>query len=132
MHKSRSERLAGFALGALLLAASRPALCADPAGDVKLGASVFAAECAECHSARPGKNKKGPTLFAALGRRAGEVPEAKYSDAMRRSGWTWDAETLRRYVAQPREALPGGTMKYEGLRDPKALNDLLAYMSTLK
>lgn len=105
---------------------------AHAAGDAMRGSDVFAAECAECHSVRPGKNKKGPTLFATLGRRAAEVPDAKYSDAMRRSGWVWDAETLRRYLAQPREALPGGSMKYEGLRDPKAVEDLLAYLASVR
>jgi cytochrome c len=119
-------------VGGLLICCAAAPVHADPTGDAKLGATVFAAECAECHSVRPGKNKKGPTLFAVFGRRAGEVAEVKYSEAMRRSGWTWDADTLRRYVAQPRETLPGGSMKYDGLRDKKALDDLLAYLATAK
>ncbi|WP_398311792.1 hypothetical protein [Zoogloea sp.] len=36
---------------------------------------MFATGCAECHSVREGKNKKGPTLFAIVGCKA--VPGAK-------------------------------------------------------
>lgn len=100
--------------------------------EVKRGADIFAAECSECHSARAGKNKKGPSLHAVIGRKAGALADVKYSDAMRQSGWVWDAEALRRYLAQPKRALPGGTMKYDGLPDPNALEDLLAYLSSLK
>jgi len=126
MHRSRSSAIA-VVLGACLTQAVQ----AQP-GDVKRGADVFAAQCSECHSARAGKNKKGPTLFAVMGRRAGETPDFKYSDAMRQSGWNWDSETLQRYLAQPKSALPGGSMKYDGLSDQKALEDLLAYLGTLK
>lgn len=101
-------------------------------GSVQRGAEVFAAECSECHSARAGKNKKGPSLHGISGRKAGELADFKYSDAMRGSAWLWDAETLRRYLTQPRRALPGGTMKYDGLADPKALDDLLAYLASLR
>jgi cytochrome c len=102
------------------------------AGDIKRGADVFATECSECHSARPGKNKKGPSVHDVVGRKAGELPDFKYSDSMRNSGWRWDEEVLRRYLTEPRRALPGGTMKYDGLSDAKALEDLLAYLASLK
>jgi cytochrome c len=108
------------------------ALPAAAAGNVKVGADVYSAECAECHSTRPNKNKKGPSLFGVVGRRAAELPDAKYSEAMQRSGWVWDADTLRRYLHHPRAALPGGTMKYDGLRDAQALEDLVAYLATIK
>lgn len=71
-------------------------------------------------------------MHGILGRRAGGLPDFKYSDAMRGSAWVWDAETLQRYLAQPKRALPGGTMKYDGLADPKALEDLLAYLTSLR
>jgi len=35
-------------------------------GAVKRGADIFATECSECHSARAGKNKKGPSLHAVI------------------------------------------------------------------
>lgn len=120
-----------FCLAAMLLAsAGGPALAA---GDARVGAKVFSAECSECHSVKEGRNKKGPSLFALLGRKAGSVPEVDYSEALRKSGWVWNDETLRRYLAKAtREANPGSKMKYDGLRDAQALDDLLAYFNTVK
>lgn len=74
-----------FCLAAMLLAsAGGPAMAA---GDARVGAKVFSAECSECHSVKEGRNKKGPSLFALLGRKAGSVPEVDYSEALRKSGW---------------------------------------------
>lgn len=102
------------------------------AGDARRGADVYAAECSECHSVRAGRHKKGPSLAGVLGRRAAQWPDFNYSAPMRASGWTWDEATLQRYVALPKRALPGGSMKYDGLADDRALVDLLAYLGTLK
>jgi cytochrome c len=102
-------------------------------GDARVGAKVFAAECSECHSVKEGRNKKGPSLFAVLGRKAGEVPGVDYSDALRKTGWVWNETTLRNYLSRPvKESNPGGKMKYEGLRDAQALEDLLTYLATVR
>lgn len=116
--------------GALALGCA--ASTAQAAGDVQLGADVFATHCAECHSLKDGKHKKGPSLFAVLGRRAGAAADFKYSDAMKASGWTWTPERLDPYLTLPKQALPGGTMKYDGLADAKARADLLAYLATVR
>lgn len=116
----------------LLAACAALPAAAQPADAVKRGSDVFAAECAECHSVRAGRHKKGPSLFAVVGRKAAQFGDFEYSAAMRASGWTWDADTLQAYVAQPRRALPGGTMKYDGLEDPAAMTALLAYLATLR
>ena len=103
------------------------------AGDVARGENVFKTECAECHSPRDGKNKKGPSLFAVLGRKAGTVAGFEYSVALRDTGWMWDDERLRSYLSQPaKKANPGGKMKYDGVAEPKALSDLIAYLGSLK
>jgi len=108
----------------------RPAFSA---GDPVAGAAVFSAECAECHSVKEGRNKKGPTLFATIGRKAATQPGFEYSEELRRTNWVWSQETLRPYLAQPtKKANPGSKMKYEGLADTKALEDLLAYLGTTK
>lgn len=108
-------------------------LPASAAGDIKAGAKVFSAECSECHSVKEGRNKKGPSLFAALGRKAASLQDATYSDALRQTGWVWNEETLRRYLSKPaKEVNPGTKMKYDGLPDAQALEDLLAYLGTVK
>lgn len=103
------------------------------AGDAKRGADVFAEECGDCHSAVPGKNKKGPTLTGINGRKAGSVADfAGYSDAIKQSGITWAPDKIDPYIAAPRKIVPGGKMKYDGLADATARADVIAYLLSLK
>jgi cytochrome c len=102
------------------------------AADLKAGADVFAVHCAECHSLKEGKNKKGPSLFGAFGRKAGTLSDVAYSDAMKASALTWTAQALDTYLSAPKKAVPGGKMKYDGLPDAQARTDLIAYLATVK
>lgn len=103
------------------------------AGDPKRGADVFAEECGDCHSAVPGKDKKGPTLTGVNGRKAGTVASfAGYSDAMKGSGITWTPEKIDAYIAAPRKVVPGGKMKYDGLDDAARRADAIAYVLQMK
>ncbi len=102
------------------------------AGDATNGANVFAEECSDCHSVKEGKNKKGPSLFAVVGRQAGSIADFNYSDAMKAAGHTWTPDKLDAYIAQPKQVVPGGKMKYDGLEDAQARDDLIAYLATLK
>ena len=72
------------------------------AADPTQGASVFDEECSECHSVKPGKNKKGPSLFAVVGRPAGSFADFNYSDAMKASGITWNNDRLD-HTSRPRK-----------------------------
>ena len=103
------------------------------AADAAAGSDVFKAECAECHSIRAGRNKKGPSLFGIVGRQAASVPDYAYSDALRgRSAWVWTPQQLRSYLSRPaRQANPGTKMKYDGLTDAAALDDLIVYLGTV-
>ena len=104
------------------------------AADAAAGSDVFKAECAECHSIRAGRNKKGPSLFGIVGRQAASVPDYAYSDALRgRSAWVWTPQQLRSYLSRPaRQANPGTKMKYDGLTDAAALDDLIVYLGTVR
>lgn len=133
MHSHRNtlkQALRGAAAAAALVAIAPATTWA--AGDVQAGLDVFAGQCAECHSMKEGKNKKGPSLFAVVGRKAGSIADFKYSDAMKSSGYTWTPEQIDAYVTQPKKAVPGGIMKYDGLPDAKARADLLAYLASVK
>jgi cytochrome c len=103
------------------------------AADAAAGSDVFKAECAECHSPRAGRNKKGPSLFGIVGRRAATLPDYAYSDALRGHGdWVWTPERLRSYLSQPaRQTNPGTKMKYDGLTDAAELDDLIVYLGTV-
>ena len=99
-------------------------------GDVSKGSALFATHCAECHSMKEGKSKKGPSLFASFGSKAGQHEGFAYSDALKNSQLVWNADTLSRYLASPKTAVPGGKMKYDGLENAKDRTDLIAYLAS--
>jgi cytochrome c len=102
------------------------------ADDVARGRDSFLTHCADCHSTRPGRNGKGPSLAGIVGRRAGTVPGFEYTDANRRSTITWTAEVLQQYLADPRGYLPGTKMKFKGLTDAGERTALVAFLGTLQ
>jgi cytochrome c len=101
------------------------------AGDATHGSKVFEEECADCHSVKEGKNKKGPSLFNILGRKSATIADFNYSDAMRTKNTIWTAEAISDYIHAPKKSVPGGKMKYDGLDDEKARADVIAFLSTL-
>lgn len=115
--------LAALMLGMAWISPSRAA------GDVKLGSKVFTAECAECHTMKEGKNKKGPSIYGLVGRKAATMSDYDYSGAIKSSGIVWTEEKLDAYITAPSKVVPGGKMKYEGLSNAKARQDLLAYLT---
>ncbi len=103
-------------------------LQARAAGDATKGADVFDGQCAECHSVKPGKNKKGPSLFEVVGRKAGSIADYSYSDAMKNSGITWTPEKLDEYITHPKKTVPGDKMKFDGLDDAAQRADLIKFL----
>ena len=96
------------------------------------GADVFDTQCAECHSIKAGKNRKGPSLFAVMGRRAGTADGFNYSDAMKSSGIVWTATTVAHYVASPRAVVPQGKMKFDGTLGPSEMSDLISFLESVR
>jgi cytochrome c len=45
-----------------------------------------------------------------FGRKAGTQPGVNYSSALRKSSFTWTERTLRDYIRNPQEIVPGTTM----------------------
>ncbi len=119
--------LAGLIVS-ITVAATFPA-CAQ---DVAAGAAVFKAQCAMCHSVVKGQTLLGPSLFGIVGEKAGAVPGFYYSAALKKSGLTWNAATLDRWIADPAKLVPGNRMTYAGLKNAKQRADLIAYLATLK
>lgn len=122
------RQLCASAVAALLLLSVIPVERAA-AADVDNGADVFDAHCAECHSiSSTPRNKKGPSLYGVVGRHAGSVAGFNYSAANRAAALTWTPEVLRHYLAGPQAAIPGTTMKFKGLANPKEIEDLIAFL----
>lgn len=99
-------------------------------GDAARGEKRFK-ECAACHSVALGHNGIGPSLHGIVGRKAASLDDFRYSRAMRRSGITWTAQTLDRFIADPQKLVPANRMPYAGLTDPNARADLIAYLEAM-
>jgi len=98
------------------------------AGDAKRGAQLFR-QCAACHSLQPDEHLTGPSLARIPGHKAGTTPGfQRYSDALKRSGLTWDDATLERWLTNPEALVPGNSMTFPGVRDAQAREDLIAYL----
>ncbi len=111
-------------LAAVLAAFSAPALAA---GDADAGKKVFN-KCKACHALEEGKNKVGPTLFGVMGNKAASVQGFKYSKALQESGLTWDDATLAKFLAKPKDVVPGTRMAFAGLKKDDEIADVIAYI----
>lgn len=97
-------------------------------GDLANGKKQFGL-CRSCHTiTQGGPNMTGPNLYGVFGRKAGSLEGFNYSDAVKAAGFTWDAEHLDKWLAQPGSFLPGTKMSFAGLKDPTARRDLIAYL----
>jgi cytochrome c len=94
-----------------------------------LGSKSFAA-CAACHSLKQGENGTGPTLHNLIGRQAGSAEGFRFSGPMKRSGITWNRDTLSAFLRAPQEAVPGNRMPFSGMTDEAALKALVAYLES--
>jgi len=97
------------------------------AADATRGKIAFQ-QCEACHSLVPGEIKTGPSLAGVMGRKAGSTDDYSYSQAMKNCGLVWNDATLRRYLASPKAVVPGTKMAFAGIKDPKRLDDLIAYL----
>jgi cytochrome c len=86
--------------------------------------------CASCHAIGPGGGARiGPNLQGVVGRKAGSLPGATYSAAMKQQNFIWTEAMLDRWLTQPSAVVPGTAMAFAGL--PKA-EDRAAVIAYLK
>lgn len=115
--------------------ASVPGQAFAQEGDAAAGQRVFN-QCRACHTTdQGGRQGVGPNLFGIVGRRAGAIEGFRYSANMRElatEGLAWSDDRLRAYVANPKAVVPRGSMSYPGLRNEGQVNDLMAYLASLK
>lgn len=90
------------------------------------------ANCAACHTVKPnGSHGVGPNLWGLAGRKAGTAPGFNYSNALRSSGIYWTRAEVDVYLRSPSKRVPGTTMHYAGLSDPKAREGVIRYLFKL-
>jgi cytochrome c len=116
---------AAFTAAALLL--SQNAFAQE--GDAAAGEAVFK-KCSACHNVADAKHKVGPSLQGVVGRQPGVVEGFKFSKAMvdYGAGKVWDDATLAAYLENPRGVVKGTRMAFAGLKDPKEIADVIAYL----
>lgn len=99
------------------------------AADTEHGKLLFQA-CAACHTDRP--DAIGPSLKGIVGRKAAVLEDYRYSNPMKRANLFWDDANLRAYIADPQAKVPGNRMPFGGLSDTKDIDDIIAYLNTLR
>lgn len=100
---------------------------------VSRGLEVFQ-RCSACHRVGAGAtNRIGPQLNNLIGRKAGTVKGARYSQAMKKAGdygLIWSEENVKAFVADPRSFLDGTTMGLNGIENAGDREALVAYLSS--
>ncbi|MBB5687752.1 c-type cytochrome [Sphingobium boeckii] len=90
-------------------------------------------QCATCHAIKAGGAKKlGPELSNLAGKPAAAKPGFVYSKALKAAKIVWTDAKLDAYLAQPSKTVPGTSMVYGGMRDPKARAAIIAYLKSLR
>jgi cytochrome c len=98
------------------------------AQDAASGEKIFV-QCKACHQiGENAKNAVGPVLNGLFGRKSGTIEGFSYSPANKNSGITWDEATFREYIRDPKAKIPGTKMTFPGLKDPKQIDDVVAYL----
>lgn len=97
--------------------------------DYVVGRRVFQMRCSACHTlAEGGSDLAGPNLWGVVGARAGTRGAFAYSDALKGSGITWNADQFDAFLADPLNAIPGIRMAIpEGVPNPDRLA-LISFM----
>ena len=101
---------------------------ATDAADLKRGKLLYI-QCRACHELKADQpHKVGPNLAGLLGSKAASAEDFSYSSALTAAKLTWDLETLDRWLEKPSAVVPGNSMAFSGIANPKDRASLLAYI----
>jgi cytochrome c2 len=103
------------------------AFAAHADGDAARGEKLYD-DCVACHPVEAGMHGIGPTLYRIVGRKVGDIPDYRYSRALRLSGITWTVEALDTFIGDPQASVPANRMPYAGMPDARDRADLIAYL----
>ncbi len=115
---------------AVALASQVPTAAHGAPASANLKGKLIFLRCASCHAIGAGGGARiGPNLQGVVGRKAGSLPGATYSAAMKQQNFIWTEAMLDRWLTQPSAVVPGTAMAFAGL--PKA-EDRAAVIAYLK
>jgi len=127
--RNRWLALMSFGLGIFCSALVPAGAVVSPIiGEPVRGKALYQA-CEACHSIDA--NDIGPRHRGIVGRRAGSISDYAYSDALKKSGITWDEVSLDHWLTNPSELVPG-TKMYFKLDDAQKRADIIAYLREQK
>jgi cytochrome c len=101
------------------------------AADANRGKTLYQ-KCVSCHSDTAATADVGPNLKGVYGRKAAALDNFRYSNALRRSELVWDDSNLKEYILNPQGKVKGNRMPFSGFTDPAEVDDVVAYLKTLK
>jgi cytochrome c len=91
----------------------------------------FVTSCGVCHTAeKDAPHRQGPNLFGIVGRKAGQIADFKYSEALAKADLTWDEATLDKWIEDASALLSGTTMPYRQ-RDPDKRKLVIKFLQSL-
>jgi cytochrome c len=100
------------------------------------GRRLFEATCTPCHNFDEDASSDiyGQTLnlYGVMGRKAASIPNFEYSEAMKATNRTWDAQSVASFIAAPRKFVPGTRMELPGVPDPEVRRAIIEFLSTAK
>ena len=102
----------------------------EPIGDIVKGEKIYK-RCAVCHLIEDNKNRVGPSLQNILHRKAGSLPNFRYSPAMKKAGEdgvVWDKDTLKEFLLGPQAMIKGNRMANIRFAADENITDLIAYI----
>ncbi|WP_448950548.1 c-type cytochrome [Labrys neptuniae] len=110
------------------LGGSAPVMADD---DLAAAQKQFVTSCGTCHVVDPKAGpRQGPNLAEIIGRKAGTYPGYKYSAALANAGFTWDADSLDKWISNAQAFRPGTVMPYRQA-DPAKRAKIIAYLKSL-
>jgi cytochrome c len=108
--------------------AASPAAAVTDTPEYKRGRLLFI-QCRACHELKAGLPAKvGPSLHGLLGAKSAHVEGFTYSAALRAANLTWDRATLDRWLERPGAVVPGNSMAFAGVANPKDRAALITYI----
>jgi cytochrome c len=93
------------------------------------GKSLFEKRCSGCHWLD--HDKEGQRLGGVYGRVAGSVASFNYSDALKSSHITWDADALDKWLAGPDKVVPETDMAFH-VESATERSAIIAYLKEMR
>ena len=92
------------------------------------GKETFEKRCGGCHALD--RDKEGPRLRGVYGRPTGSVSSFNYSTALKSAHFSWDAESLDKWLADPDKLVPDSDMAFH-VDKADERRDIIAYLKDL-